>query len=209
LPQAFSETRVPVMHELMQNYPLASVVAATAGGLVGNTLPLELARDAGPLGTLHGHIARANRSWDQLTAQTDALVIFQGPHAYVSPSWYASKQLGGKVVPTWNYAVVHAYGALRMIDDAAWLRALVTRLTERHEATRQHPWQVGDAPADYIDSMLRSIVGIEIPIRRLEGKWKLSQNRSAADRHSVVAGLRAADDPLSRALADGVAEHIP
>jgi transcriptional regulator len=208
LPEAFRETRVPVMHEFMRQHPLASVVAATRAGLVGNSLPLELAADAGPLGTLRGHVARANRTWRELNPEIDALVVFQGPHAYVTPSWYAAKGLDGKVVPTWNYAVVHAYGALHTVEDTNWLRALVTRLTERHESNRQQRWQVTDAPVDYLDAMLQAIVGIEIPIRRLEGKWKFSQNRSSADRQSVAAGLRATGEPLAAEVADAMVERM-
>ena len=150
-------------------------------------------------------MARANPAWQEASPDVDALVIFSGPQRYVTPAWYATKQESGRVVPTWNYAVVHAYGPLRPIDDAAWLRAFVTRLTARHEAERAVPWQVTDAPADFIERQLGAIVGVEIPVRRLEGKWKVSQNRPAADRSGVVAGLREREDPVAHAMADLVA----
>ncbi len=189
LPSHFHETRLEVLHGLMRAHPLATLVTQGANGLVANHFPLEIDADASPHGTLRGHMARANPAWREHPTGTEVLVIFQGPHAYVSPSWYPSKQRDGRVVPTWNYAVVHAYGALRTIEDATWLRGLVGRLTATYEAAQRAPWKVEDAPVDFIDRMLTAIVGFEIPITRVEGKWKMSQNRPAEDRAGVAAGL--------------------
>jgi transcriptional regulator len=162
-----------------------------AGGRLGvNHIPFALDATQGPLGTLRGHVARANGVWNGAPGQVESVVVFQGPQAYITPSWYPSKQQHGKVVPTWNYAVVHAHGTPRVVDDPEWLRQHVAALTAVHEAGRPEPWSVADAPAQYIDSLLRAIVGIEIPIAMLQGKWKVSQNRTTPDRLGVVAGLR-------------------
>jgi transcriptional regulator len=189
LPKHFEETRVPVLHDLIRAHPLATLVMLTPGGLDANHIPFEIDPDPAPFGTLRGHVARANPLW-RTVSDVEALAVFQGPDLYVSPSWYVTKQETGKVVPTWNYAVVHAHGPLRVIDDRAWLRAFVETLTNRHEAGRRDPWKVTDAPADYVDSMVTAIVGIEIPITKLIGKWKVSQNRPEQDRAGVVEGLR-------------------
>jgi len=201
LPKHFEESRVDVLHALAREHPLATLVTLGATGLNANHIPLEVDPEPTPLGTLRGHVARANPVWQDLTAGVEALAIFQGPSAYVSPAWYPTKRETGKVVPTYNYAVVHAYGPLHIVEDAAWLRGLVERLTDRFEAGRAEPWQVNDAPPSFIDAQLRAIVGIEIPISRLSGKWKLSQNRSAADHSGVVAGLGASAEPADIALA--------
>jgi transcriptional regulator len=197
----FREERLPVLHELVRRAPFATLVTLGPEGLAADHLPMLLDAEASPLGTLRGHVARANPVWRVHAPAAGALAIFQGPSAYVTPAWYRTKQETGRVVPTWNYVVVHAHGPLRVVDDPAWLRGLVEELTARFEAGRAHPWQVSDAPEDYVQSMLRAIVGIEIPIARLEGKWKASQNRPAEDRAGVVAGLRAAGDPASVAMA--------
>jgi transcriptional regulator len=202
LPKHFDETRIEVLHELIRAHPLGTLVTLAASGLEANHIPFEIDPDPAPFGTLRGHVARANPVWREPPREADALVIFRGPEAYVSPSWYASKQEGGKVVPTWNYAVVHAYGRLRAVDDAAWLRAFVEKLTDRHEAGRTVRWKVTDAPADYVDKMVTAIVGIELPIARLLGKWKVSQNRPARDREGVVAGLHEQGGDVSRAMAE-------
>lgn len=201
LPEHFSESRVEVMHALMREHPLAVFVTLGPDGLNANHLPIEIDPEPAPFGTLRGHVARANPVWRDFAADVDALVVFQGPAIYVTPAWYPTKRETGKVVPTYNYAVVHAYGPLRIVEDAAWLRNLVERLTEKFEATRADPWHVNDAPASYIDAQLRAIVGIEIPISRLLGKWKMSQNKAAVDRGGVARGLRASDDPAAGALA--------
>src|SRR5437870_9970841 len=176
LPTHFEETRVQVLHALIGAHPLGALVAMTGAGLDANHIPFEIDPEPAPFGTLRGHVARANSIWRDSSPDVSALAIFHGPDAYISPSWYPAKQETGKVVPTWNYAVVHAHGPLRIIDDKAWLRDFVTKLTNRHEADRRDPWHVTDAPADYIDTMLEAIIGLEIPITRLVGKWKMSQN---------------------------------
>jgi transcriptional regulator len=206
LPKHFEETRVEVLHALVRAHPLAALVTLGAGGLEANHIPFEIDPDPAPFGTLRGHVARANPVWRELSRGADALALFQGPATYVSPSWYPTKQEGGKVVPTWNYAVVHAYGPLRAVDDPAWLRAFVERLTNRHESGRTAPWHVTDAPADYVDKMVTAIVGIELPVTRLLGKWKTSQNRVARDRAGVVAGLEQDGGDAARAMAALVRE---
>jgi transcriptional regulator len=202
LPKHFEETRTEVLHALIRAHPLGALVTRSVDGLEANHVPFEIDPHPAPFGTLRAHVARANPVWRE--GAGDALVIFQGPDIYVSPSWYASKREGGKVVPTWNYAVVHAYGPLRAIDDAAWLRAFVEKLTDRHEAARADRWRVADAPADYVDKLVTAIVGIELPIARLVGKWKVSQNRPAADKAGVIAGLEALGDDAARAMAAAV-----
>lgn len=202
LPKHFEESRLDVLHDLIRAHPFGTLVTTGANGLEANHVPFEIDPDPRPFGTLRAHVARANPVWRE--GAGDALVIFQGPERYVTPSWYPSKREGGQVVPTWNYVVVHAYGTLRAVDDAAWLRAFVTRLTDRHEGRRAAPWKVTDAPADYVDRMLAAIVGIEVPIARLAGKWKVSQNRPAADRAGVIAGLAAEGDDAARAMAAAV-----
>lgn len=205
-PEAFREKRVDVMHALVRAYPLATLVSVGAQGLEANHLPLLIDPHPAPFGTLRGHVARANPLWRSASADAEVLVVFQGAQGYVSPSWYPSKAQTGKVVPTWNYAVVHAYGSLRFHQDAEWLRQLVTRLTASQEAHLEKPWQVSDAPPDYVDAMLQAIVGIEIPITRLQGKWKMSQNRQPQDRDGVIAALQARDDAAARGMLDAMGE---
>ena len=201
LPKHFEETNPATLQALVRAHPLATwVVPQTDGELLVNHIPFLLDADRGPNGTLVGHVARANPVWRVLTT-TATVAVFQGPEAYVSPSWYPSKPVHGKVVPTWNYAVVHAHGSARIFDDKAQLLALVTRLTVLHETPLAQPWQVADAPADYIDTMLGAIVGIEIPVQRWIGKWKVSQNRTMEDRLGVVAGLQAKGTSQADAMA--------
>ena len=193
LPKHFEETRPETLHELIRTHPLGLLVTLNEAGLQANNVPFVLDPDpAGGLGILRAHVARANPLWREARTDVEAMVVFQGPQAYVSPGWYPSKAEHGKVVPTWNYVTVQARGTLRAIDDADWVRAFVTRLTTRHEAVQAKPWAVTDAPPDFVDTMVRAIVGIEIPLTALTGKWKVSQNRSAADRAGVVDALRAA-----------------
>lgn len=213
LPSHFEETRAETLHALIRSHPLGTLITQDrSGALQADPIPFIL--DAGPqdVGTLRGHVARANPLWRETREDVDALVVFQGAQGYISPSWYPAKAEHGKVVPTWNYIVVQARGRLRAIDDREWLRAFVTRLTERHEVRQPLPWQVADAPADYIDSMLGAIVGIEIELGSLVGKWKASQNRSAADRSGVVQGLTALaareGDAHAAAMAAEVAAEI-
>jgi transcriptional regulator len=205
-PHQFNESRLPVLHEAIQRTRLATLVTMTADGLVATHLPLLLDPERGPNGTLSGHVARANFQWRDAVAGTDALAIFLGPESYISPSWYATKRETGKVVPTWNYIAVHAYGQAEFFDDTERLRGIVTRLTDAHEAASAAPWHVTDAPARYIDLELKAIVGIEMPIRRLEGKWKLNQNRPVADRQGVIDALEARDEHTDAAVARAMRE---
>ena len=189
LPSHFEESRAEVLHAALRAHPLGLLITQGESGLAANPIPfmLDVADDGSRV--LRGHVARANPLWREARGDVDSLIVFQGPQAYVSPGWYATKAETGKVVPTWNYVMVQARGPLRVKDDAAWLHALVTRLTERHETPQAAPWAVSDAPTDYIATMLRAIVGIEIPVSSLTGKWKVSQNRNMADREGVVRGL--------------------
>jgi transcriptional regulator len=189
VPQAFEETRVEKLHACIRAHPLAALVSMGPDGLDANHIPFLVDAGPGPCGTLRGHLARANPAWRALAESPAALAIFQGPQAYVSPSWYPGKREHGMVVPTWNYVVVHAYGRVRIIEDAQWLRALVTRLTDEHESARSQPWKVTDAPEEFVARQLRAIVGVEIPVEKLVGKWKASQNRSREDVEAVTAGL--------------------
>ena len=191
IPAAFREEDLPTIHAEMRKIQLATLVTQTINGLVATHLPLMVDATAGPYGTLYGHVARSNVQWQQTLSEVEALAMFTASDAYVSPSWYPSKQETGKVVPTWMYAAIHAYGTVRFIDDAEWLRDVVTRLTDKHEAEFATPWKVTDAPANYIDSQLVRIIGVEIPITRLEGKWKFDQRSTPADRTGVLAGLEA------------------
>jgi len=196
LPTYFKETRSEKLHALMREYPFATVIAQGEDGVCANHLPLELVGEA----QLHGHVARGNE-----LAKLDGaeiLVIFRGPDGYVSPNWYPSKRETHREVPTWNYAVVHVHGRLRVTHDATWLRGLLERLTDRHEAGQPEPWQVSDAPEDHIEKMLHAITGLEIDIERIEGKFKLSQNHPAANRAGVVAGLQQRAHRADEALAD-------
>lgn len=207
LPRHFEETRIDVLHQLMRERPLATLVTLGAEGLSANHIPFELDAAPEPLGTLRCHVARANPVWRDYSRDTEALVIFHGPQVYISPSWYETKKQTGEVVPTYNYAVVHAYGSLKIVDHRDWLRGLVTRLTERFESNSAAPWQVSDAPADFIDKQLAAIVGIEIPVSKLTGKWKASQNRPVEDRAGVVEALEQAADADSLAMARSIKER--
>lgn len=207
IPAHFDESRPEVLRALIGAHPLATLVTLNADGLNANHIPLRLHADDGLQGILRGHIARANAIWKDFDPRIEALAIFQGPDSYITPGWYATKLETGKVVPTWNYAVVHVYGALRVIDDPAWLRPHLATLTETHEASREEPWQVSDAPADYTEKLMLGIVGIELAITRLTGKWKVSQNQPAANQAGVIDGLRAAETAEAARMADLVAER--
>lgn len=200
VPSAFREEDLTALHGTMREARLANLVTATAEGLIATPLPLFLAPEEGPYGTLYGHVARANPQW-KLPPTGDAMAMFMGPDAYVSPSWYASKQEHGKVVPTWNYIAVHAYGAAEFFDDADRLLKVVTRLTDLYERPRAVPWAVTDAPKAFVRAQLRGIIGLRLPITRVDGKRKMSQNRSAADQAGVAAGLAASDRASDRAAA--------
>ena len=200
-PSAFALEDLPELQQQMLGSRLALLVTHGEQGLQASHLPLLLQVDEGPHGTLYGHFARANRQWQELQGGAEALVIFAGADAYVSPGFYPSKAEHGKVVPTWNYIAVHAYGTAEVFTDTERLRHLVGALTERHESARAQPWKLADAPTDYIDGMLKAIVGFALPIQRLEGKRKLSQNRSTTDIAGVREGLAASPDPHDQALA--------
>ena len=200
-PSHFEETRIEILHELMRQHPLATLVTLGSDGLNANHIPLELVPEPSPFGTLRGHVARSNPLWSDFNHEIETLVIFQGANSYISPSWYPTKKETGKAVPTWNYAVVHAYGSLKIIDDPVWLRGLVERLTNHHEATKPDPWKVSDAPENYIEPLLRAIVGIEIPISKISGKWKVSQNQPNVNRTGVIKGLREMNDDNATAMA--------
>ncbi|WP_331254461.1 FMN-binding negative transcriptional regulator [Pandoraea apista] len=176
---------------LIDAHPLGAWVTMTDDGFVANHIPFVLDRSRGEFGTLLGHVSRANRVWEQLSASAESMVIFQGPQSYITPEWYPSKQKDGKVVPTWNYSVAHAHGVARAVDDRDWLYQLLARLTAVNESSRASPWKLTDAPSDYIDKMIRGVVGIEIPIVRLVGKLKVSQDESMQDRMGTVTGLMA------------------
>ncbi len=199
-PSAFRLESLPELHEHILATRLAILVSHGPQGLEASHIPLLLDPDAGEFGTLHGHLARANPHWRALAAG-EVMVIFPGVDAYISPGFYAAKAEHGKVVPTWNYETVHAYGQAEVFTDAQRLLQVVSGLTDRHEARQAQPWSVSDAPTDYIDGMLKAIVGFSIPIARLEGKRKLGQNRSNADLQGVKAGLSASSDPGDQALA--------
>jgi transcriptional regulator len=200
IPKANEEKRFPVMRELIAAQPLATLVTLGSAGLFATHLPMVLDDDGSEFGILRGHVARGNAQWRDFVPEVEALAIFAGPQHYISPNWYPGKKEHGKEVPTWNYAVVHAYGPLKVIDDASWLLGFLNRLTNIHEASSPVPWKVGDAPVDYIDSIVKAIVGVELPIRRIEGKWKVSQNRTVADREGVIEGLKELDSPASLAM---------
>ncbi|MCV0352429.1 MAG: FMN-binding negative transcriptional regulator [Nitratireductor sp.] len=199
-PPAFRVEERASLHGLMRAARLANVVTFGANGLHASPLPLFLDETEGPFGTLYGHFARANAQWKD-TPLSDALAIFMGPDAYVSPSWYASKKEHGKVVPTWNYSAVHARGPIEFFDDEARLRDVVERLTNLHEAERPEVWSVSDAPAPFLRGQLRGIIGLRLPITGLEGKNKMSQNRSAADRAGVAEGMAGSSHASERAVA--------
>lgn len=201
-PKHFEETRAEVLHGLIRAYPFATVVANTANGFAANHLPFELVD-----GVLHGHVARGNEL--VLMDGAEALLVFRGPDGYISPNWYPSKHETGREVPTWNYAVLHVHGRLRVIDDATWLRALLERLTDRHEADQPQPWKVTDAPEDHIEKSLHAVVGLEVVIERIDGKFKLSQNHPERNRAGVIAGLRQRDGDGDVELAALMAEQEP
>ena len=211
IPSSYAEHDPQALFDFIDAHPLAVLVSSSAtGGLYATHLPLVLDRAAGPSGTLAGHLARANPH-QRLIAQgaREALVIFSGPEAYITPEWYPAKREHGRVVPTWNYVAVHAWGTLTLRDDAAFLRDHLQSLTARHESDRGGTWQVGDAPAEFVAGQLKAIVGFELSIARLEGKWKMSQNRSDADIDGVIRGLTATGDANDATVAEVVAARRP
>jgi transcriptional regulator len=201
-PKAFEQRDLPMLQSAMRQSELATLVTMTTHGLVATHLPLLLDETRGVYGTLTGHVSRANAQWSETDPHAEALIIFLGLDTYVSPNWYPAKQETGRVVPTWNYAAIHAYGRITFFEDVEKLRIVVTELTRKHEASFPAPWQVTDAPAVYIDSQLKAIVGFEFEILRLEGKRKFNQNRSVEDRIGVIEGLRELGDERKTKVAD-------
>jgi transcriptional regulator len=208
-PKHFEETRPEVMQALVATQPLCTLVTLSDAGLVADQIPMLLRPGEGALGTLVGHVARANPLWRETRWDTPVLAIFQGPQHYISPSWYPTKQEHGKVVPTWNYVVVQARGLLRIHDDAAWVRQQATQITEQQERPSNKPWAVADAPRDYTDSMIKAVVGISIEVALWSGKWKVSQNQPGVNRAGVVAALAGLPDANAAAMAALVAAHAP
>jgi transcriptional regulator len=201
-PKAFEVIDLPMLQAAMKQSELATLITTTTHGLVATHLPLLLDETRGEYGTLTGHVSRANAQWRESDPAAEALIIFLGLDTYVSPNWYPAKQETGRVVPTWNYAAIHAYGRVTFFEDTERLRTVVTELTKKHEAAFPAPWQVTDAPATYIDSQLKAIVGFECQITRLEGKQKFNQNRSVEDRRGVIEGLRALEEERKLQVAE-------
>ena len=209
IPASFREDRPEEVYGLIRANPLGTLVSHDAAGLQASPLPFLLDASTGEHGVLQTHMARANPHWKALAEDTDCLVIFQGSDGYVSPNWYPSKAATHKAVPTWNYAVVHVWGRPRVMEGGDWLDRQLQALTANHEAIRSRPWGVADAPADFIAAQKQAIIGVEITITRIEGKWKMSQNREEADRQGVIVGLRDPQDPHSSpVLADEVARRL-
>ena len=200
IPPAFRLAELADMHEVMREARSATLVTASDDGLIGTRLPMFLEASEGRNGTLYAHLARANAQW-KLVPTCEALAVFNGPEAYITPSWYATKQQTHKVVPTWNYVAIHAYGPVEFFEDTDRLLDVVTRLTNLHEQTQSEPWAVTDAPVDFIKSQLRGIIGVRMPITRLDGKQKMSQNRNTADRVGVIEGLSKSERSEDRAVA--------
>ncbi len=202
IPGHFAGPGVEIVHDLMRARPLATLVTLSPIGLNANHIPLHLSPEPGPFGTLRGHVARANKVWQEVNNDSESLAIFQGPEAYISPSWYPTKAETGKVVPTWNYVVAHAYGTLRVIEDPVWIRAHLEQLTAHNEASFPESWKLDDAPADFTEKLIRAVVGVEMVITRLDAKWKTSQNQPARNQAGVVNGLRERGDSDAVDMAD-------
>jgi transcriptional regulator len=209
IPPSFAERDVPVLHAFIEAHPLGALVTASSSGLFATHLPMVLDRTRGAHGTLQGHIARANPHHELAGESSEALVLFTGADSYVTPSLYPSKAKDGKVVPTWNYIAVHAHGTLRFVREPTALRRHLEQLTAQHESARPRPWSIADTPDGYVDKLLGAIVGVEIEITRLDGKWKMSQNRPADDIEGVIEGLGASEDPRQREVAEIVRERRP
>lgn len=208
IPKQHEESNVTVLQALIRSHPLGTWATYGDGELIINHLPFLVDPSRGQYGTLLGHVARANTVWQLFSKTVPSVVVFQGADAYITPSWYPSKHAHGKAVPTWNYAVVHAHGIPLVIEDKAWLLEHLNQLTAVHEAGQALPWKISDAPGEFTDHMIERIVGIEIPISKLLGKWKVSQNRPKPDRLGVVAGLLARNDPQSNEMAHLVNQAI-
>ncbi len=192
-PPLHREDDLSTQHQLIRTHPLGLLITAGGGGLIANPVPFHLNAALSSKGTLQAHVARANGQWREIADGAPVLIVFQGADTYITPSWYATKRETGKVVPTWNYAIVQVRGSARIIDDPAWLRAQIGALTGENESDRQQPWAVEDAPPEFIAAQMKGIIGIEIDIETIDGKWKVSQNRPLADRQGVAEGLGAID----------------
>lgn len=208
IPKFNEEKDLSVLHSLVRSKPLGAWSTVANGEIAVNHIPFVLHENRGELGTLVGHVARANKIFETFSTNSNSVVVFQGEQAYITPSWYPSKHNHGKAVPTWNYAVVHAHGIPNKIEDPAQLLQHLNELTGLHEGQRELPWSVSDAPDDFIEKLVGAIVGIEIPITKLMGKWKLGQNRSAADKLGIIKGLMANDDPESSGLAKRLNQQL-
>jgi transcriptional regulator len=204
VPEIFEEKRVAVLHDLIRQYPFGTLVTLNERGLEANHIPFLVESTPEPFGVLYAHVSRANSVWREVSSTSEVLAVFQGPQAYISPSWYVGRTETGMVVPTWNYAVVHAYGRLEAVQDAAWLRNVLDRLTNTHEAGQREPWSMSEAPAHYIDKQLTAIVGLKLTITRLLGKWKMSQNRPPQDRAGVTRTLLKQGTESSAAMAESI-----
>jgi transcriptional regulator len=209
IPKMYEENRVPVLHEFLESNPFASLITMTASGLFASHIPMVLERDGSELGRLKCHVSRANHQWKEFSREIEALAIFKGADHYITPTWYVEKQETGKVVPTWNYEVVHVYGKLQVMQDHDTLMAHLNSLTNIHEAASPEPWKVSDAPEDYIETMAKGIVGLEFSISRLEGKWKVSQNRHERDYEGILKGLDELNTEASKAMKKLVQTRCP
>jgi transcriptional regulator len=208
-PKLHEEKRIDVLHQLIKDYPLGTLVVMGEGELVANAIPFYLDASRGEFGTLVAHISRANPLWQLPEADISALVIFQGAQAYISPSWYPSKAEHGKAVPTWNYVMVQASGQPRFIQEREWLLAHVTELSNTHERERSEPWLVSDAPEDFIERLVKGIVGIEIPLEKIVGKWKVSKDRPEIDKEGIINGLAESGKLEAAAMVELVKAHMP
>lgn len=207
VPDKFKETDIDVLHTLVRSHPLGTWITAINDELDVNHIPFVLESSDGKYGTLRGHVNRANPVWETLLKEKESIVVFQGAETYITPSWYASKHEHGKAVPTWNYVVVHAHGTPRAISDRGWLLDHLNKLTDGQERKQAQPWKVSDAPEDFTEGMLKGIVGIEIPICKLLGTWKTSQNKQQSDKEGVIAGLNLGNDSKSTQMASHVSLH--
>jgi len=208
-PSVNAEKDVPTLRTFVRDNPLCTLVTQTGEGLVASHIPMMLYEDNVGFGTLRGHVARANSQWKDFSTSEDALAIFTGPQHYISPSWYPSKATHGKEVPTWNYVAVHAYGRMRIVEDSDWLLKHLRDLTDKNEQIIETPWSVDDAPQDFIAKLSKAIVGIELVVSRVEGKWKVSQNRNEQDAAGVIKGLDSIGTPASKAMKELVSSRRP
>lgn len=208
VPKFNEENDLHTLHDLIRSKPLGAWSSIVDSAIVTNHIPFVLHENQGEFGTLVGHVARSNPIWNEFSTDAESVVVFQGEQAYISPSWYPSKHEHGKAVPTWNYVVVHAHGIPTKIDDPAWLFKHLNELTNIHESEQILPWKVSDAPDGFIDQLVQTIVGIEIPINKIIGKWKLGQNRPQADKLGVIAGLQSTNDAEAMALASKLKKHV-